>query len=321
MLNSLIVGALVSLTGAADADSTRIVAPDSVAFDSAVGAAHALPTSRPSAPRSLRPGSNTLPKSSRIDTTRSDSSSAPAVSRDSIRSLVPVTHMQYDSIRSQNPRSFSLGWSGKRSHNTLLIRPDSLDGRSTAERSSRDSNPGFPGGRLGFGFVDGWYLVEAGLQLGPTASRFEVQLGYGFRRDLTKTTDGPNSNRLNVSGNEFLLHLVWYSLPMGPFELYGLVGPEIGIITSDWSRTQDSYSTGWPVLLISHHSREYRTGLDLGLGVCLSTPTGFGIRTGIEVTPGWSVERFRGSEGEGVVRTTRFDYREPTWMVGGYWVF
>lgn len=306
MLNSLIVGISLCFAGTGEADSTRIVASDSVAVDSTVGAAHALPTSRPSAPRSWRAETAAH---SRTDTARSDLSSVPTVPRDSISSLVSVGRIQGDSIRSQRPHSFSLGWSKNRRNNAPSSLSDSLD------------KPGFPGGRLGFGFVDGWYQVEGGLQLGRTASRFEVQLGYGFRRDLTKTTDGPNSNRENVSGNEFLLHLVWYSLPMGPLELYGLVGPEIGIITSDWSLTRDNYGTGWPVLLISHHSREYRTGLDLGLGVCVSTPTGFGIRTGIEATPGWSIERFRSSEDGGVARRMRFDYREPTWMVGGYWLF
>lgn len=54
MLNSLIVGISLCFAGTGEADSTRIVASDSVAIDSTVGAARALPVSRPSAPRSWR---------------------------------------------------------------------------------------------------------------------------------------------------------------------------------------------------------------------------------------------------------------------------
>lgn len=70
MSNSLIVATLLSFAGAGETDSTRIVVPDSVAIDSAVGDRRVLSGSRPSAPRSWRSGVAATPKDPRIDTTR-----------------------------------------------------------------------------------------------------------------------------------------------------------------------------------------------------------------------------------------------------------
>lgn len=67
MLNSLIVGISLCFAGTGEADSTRIVASDSVAIDSVTGDRRVLSGSRPSAPRSWRAGTAA---NSRNDTAR-----------------------------------------------------------------------------------------------------------------------------------------------------------------------------------------------------------------------------------------------------------